>query len=494
MLVKSFIPTASFFAVPLVAIVIFLIGVRPAWSQTQKSAPQSTPLPTSSPQPTLAADPTTGSRATTPTTPPSKPEGNPNTAPTPTETPSVPEETVAPKPEIAILRDEINEARNDQTRTRLQLKLVDHLVSVDRKQEAIAELKAMGEEDRFDPQGFYNIANAQVRLGAWEDAVNSYRKAIGQRNGRYSRALNNLGVVLLREGRWNEAYDAFITALRQESFHYAEASFNLGRLYAARGEHDLAVREWKRALAVDPKHDAAAKALANTRGAGNIAVGTYISPSAPRPAVNQPPTTMEKTRATSNVGSSRPKDVPTAGPKRDALPPAPAYTIDAETYALLQRGRSAREQGRYEEAVDNFRRVLDRTGGYFPPANLELSFALTALKRLDEAITILQPVVQRNGTEIPLSHYHLGRLYELRGELKVAEEHFTRTAEVYGDKNPQFILDVGRVQEKQGNLADALKSLERYISAMERQGQRPSWSDERLAILRQRIAASKPKP
>jgi tetratricopeptide (TPR) repeat protein len=306
--------------------------------------------------------------------------------------------------------------------------------------------------------------------------------------------LNNLGVVLLREGRWNEAYDAFITALRQESFHYAEASFNLGRLYAARGENDLAVREWKRALAVDPKHDAAAKALANNRGAGSIAVGSYKPPSTPRPVVNQPLTTMDKARAISNVEAGRPKDVPTAGPKREAKAPAPAFTIDSETYALLQRGRSAREQGRYEEAVNFFRRVLDRTAGYFPPANLELSFALTALKRLDEAIATLEPVVQRNGTEIPLSHYHLGRLYELRGELRGAEEHFTRTAEAFGDKNPQFILDVGRVQEKQGNLAGALKSLERYISAMERQGQRPSWSDERLAILRQRIAASKPKP
>lgn len=494
MLVKSFKPTPSSFAVSLLAIVIVFICVRPVSSQSQKSAPKGTPPPTSSPQPTPAAAAPTGSPNTAPTTQPSKPEGNPSTTQTTTQTPSAPEETVAPKSEIAILRDEINAAPNDQTRTRLQLKLVDQLLSADLKTEAIAELKAMGEEDRFDPQGFYNIANAQVRLGAWEDAVNSYRKAIGQRNGRYSRALNNLGVVLLREGRWNEAYDAFITALRQESFHYAEASFNLGRLYATRGENDLAIREWKRALAVDPKHDAAAKALANTKGAGSIAVGTYTSPSHPRPVVNQPPTTMDKARGTSNVELSRPKDVPKAGPKRDALPRAPAFTIDSETYALLQRGRSAREQGRYEEAVNNFRRVLDRTGGYFPPANLELSYALTALKRLDEAITTLEPVAQRNGTEIPLSYYHLGRLYELRGELKVAEEQFTRTAEAYGDKNPQFILDVGRVQEKQGNLAGALKSLERYVSAMERQGQRPSWSDERLAILRQRLAASKPKP
>ncbi|MCM3900213.1 MAG: tetratricopeptide repeat protein, partial [Pyrinomonadaceae bacterium] len=148
--------------------------------------------------------------------------------------------------EIATLRDEINTATNEQARARLQLKLVGQLVSAGLKQEAIAELKMMSEEERFDPQGFYNIANAQVRLGDSEGAIRSYRKAIEQRKGHYSRASNNLGVVLLRSGQWDEAYEALMSALRQESFRYAEASFNLGRLYAARGENDLAVREWRR--------------------------------------------------------------------------------------------------------------------------------------------------------------------------------------------------------------------------------------------------------
>ena len=40
------------------------------------------------------------------------------------------------------------------------------------------------------------------------------------------------------------------------------------------------------------------------------------------------------------------------------------------------------------EAVDNFRRVLSRQDGYFPPANLELSYALLSLKRYDEALPI----------------------------------------------------------------------------------------------------------
>src|SRR6185369_9484048 len=107
--------------------------------------------------------------------------------------------------------------------------------------------------------------NSLARLDDNNGAVEAYRKAIDQRKGNYSRALNNLGVVLLRIGRWDESYDALLSALKLESFRYSEASYNLGRLYAARGQSDLAVREWRRALAVDPKHSAAAAAL--SRGA-----------------------------------------------------------------------------------------------------------------------------------------------------------------------------------------------------------------------------------
>lgn len=396
--------------------------------------------------------------------------------------------------EIATLRDQINSATNEQARARLQLKLVGQLVSAGLKQEAIAELKVMSEEDRFDPQGFYNIANAQVRLGDSEGAVKSYRKAIEQRKGRYSRASNNLGVVLMRTGLWDEAYEALTSALRQESFRYAEASFNLGRLYAARGENDLAVREWRRAVAVDPEHEAAAKALKNSGYAGTIAVASGAPRSIPGAAVRRTPAPAEKPRSTSSVDENTSARVGISKPPRAGSRPVPSYTMDQEAFALLQRGRSARERGRNEEAVETYRQLLTRMGGYFPPANLDLSYALIALKRTDEAIETLLPVALKDGSQIPISYYHLGRLYELRGELKLAEDYYSRAAEAYRENNNQFILDVGRVREKQGNLAGALLSMEQYIAAMERQGQKPTWSGERLTALRHKLAASQPKP
>jgi tetratricopeptide (TPR) repeat protein len=464
-----------------------------AWGQTPNSSPQDKPQPANSPQQSSSPEATiTRSRRAAQASSELKPGENQATS-TSAE-PTVLEKRAAPNSEIATLRDEINASTSEQGRARLQLKLVEHFVSAGLKTEAIAELKAMSEEERFDPQGFYNIANAQVRLGEWEEAVKTYRKAIEQRKGRYSRAFNNLGVVLLREGHWDEAYEAFMSALRQESFRYAEASFNLGRLYAARGENDLAVREWRRAVAVDPEHEAAAKAISNTRGAGNIVVTSRANRSMSSALSRRTAEPAEKARSTSSVGPSKPSTVRTSKPQRAASRPLPAYTIDPETYALLQRGRTSRERGRKEEAVENYRKVMGRMGGYFAPANLELSYVLIALKRNDEAIATLLPVSLRDGREIPISHYHLGRLYEFRGELKLAEDHYSRVAEAYGESNSQFILDVGRVREKQGNLLGALMSLEQYITAMERQGKKPEWSDERLTALRQKMAASQPKP
>jgi hypothetical protein len=49
-----------------------------------------------------------------------------------------------------------------------------------------------------------------------------------------------------------------------------------------------------------------------------------------------------------------------------------------------------------------------------------------------------------------------------------------------------------RVRERQGNFKGALSALEEYVSAMEKQGMKPSWADETLSVLRQK-ATGDPK-
>jgi tetratricopeptide (TPR) repeat protein len=331
----------------------------------------------------------------------------------------------------------------------------------------------------------YNAGNALARLGDSDEAINAYRKAIDQRKGNYSRALNNLGVILLRQGRWDEAHDALLSALKLESFRYAEASYNLGRLYAARGESDRAAREWRRTLSIDPEHRAAAHALSRGGPAG-IVVRAEASAKAPKPPSG---TTRMPGLSPGNT------EVPPLHGKSSSSPnPAPAkvLTLDSVSYDFLQRARNLSELGKHKEAIENYQRVLSRSHGYFPPANLELSYALLALNRTDEAFANLLQVANRDGARYPMTYYNLARLYELKGNLTEAEESFAKAARAYNTKNISFLLDLSRVRQRRGNFKGALEAMEEYVTRMEQQGLKPSWADERLSALRLK-ATSEPK-
>jgi tetratricopeptide (TPR) repeat protein len=367
---------------------------------------------------------------------------------------------------VVLLISGLAVAQTDAEQNRLELQAAQELINTGHKSEGLAALHTLANSNAFDPIGFYNLGNAFARLGESEAAISAYRRAIEQRKGAYSRAHNNLGVILLREGRWDEAYEAFITALKLENFHYAEASYNLGRLYAARGQSDLAAREWRRALVVDPHHQAAAQALARGENEERIVVEKPIA----RPA----------TVKSANVTSAKPATEKTAAAPR----PAKTVALDQTSFEFLQRARDASERGKMLEAVDNFRRVLKRQGGYFAPANLELSYALLSLKRYDEALAQLLQVSQRDGARYPVSYFHLARVYEFKGELKLAEAAFSQAASANSGNNSHFLLDLSRVREKQGDFKGALEAMERYATLAQQQGQKPSWCDERLAQLR----------
>ena len=447
----------------------------PAATSVEKPRPSPTSAETKPPvtatSPVVAepkAEPQSEPKAEPQSEPAGAPVGEPEVEPTSEE---------KPKPVV--------EVPTPAERLRQQLKVVEQMIAAGHKQDAIAELEALSAEDRFDPQGFYNIANAFARLDATDAAVRTYRKAIEQRKGHYSRASNNLGVVLLRQGFWDQAYEAFLAALRAESFHYAEASYNLGRLYAARGETERAMREWKRAVTVDPGHAAAARALGGVR-------------SLDKPPVSNPPASKPAEKSSSGATSSRATPSRPTSSRNEGSKAAGAreahFTLEADTHTLLQRGRTAHERGRYVEAVADFRSVIKRSGGYFSPANLELSYSLMELRRYDEAIATLLLVAQRDGARLPISYYHLGRLYELRGDLEHAEDYFTRAAASYAAENPQFLLSLSGVREKRGNFPGALAAMEEYVKRKEQQGQKPEWSDARLASLREKVASAQTPP
>jgi tetratricopeptide (TPR) repeat protein len=399
------------------------------------------------------------------------------------------------------LRAQIASAKTGDERMRLQRTLVDYLVALNRKGEALNELRAMARDERIDPVGFYNIGNALARLGDTDTAIETYRKAIKQRHGNYSHAQNNLGVLLLRQGRWDEARTAFLAALALENFRYAEASYNLGHLYSAQGDSNLAMREWNRALVAQPDDVDALIALAHAladdgkRERGVALLDAFLTRRGANTAIADARRDilygrdeLEPASAPSTTGavkvSSEKQSTVNSGEKAAAA--ARPLEVDQETYDLLQRARDEREAGRHEEAVKLYNRVLSRSNGLLPPANLELSFVLSGLKRYDEAVVVLTTLVNRAGARYPIAYYHLGRQYEQLGNLSLAADAYEKAAAAFNETNPQFLLDLSRVREKEGNTRAALAAMEDYVRISQSKGGAPAWSTERLAQLREK--------
>jgi tetratricopeptide (TPR) repeat protein len=106
------------------------------------------------------------------------------------------------------------------------------------------------------------------------------------------------------------------------------------------------------------------------------------------------------------------------------------------------------------------------------------------LNRYDEALAQLLEVSKRDGARYPLSYYHLARVYEKKGELKLAEAAFAKSVELYAPANPQFLVDLSRVREKLGDFKGSLEAMENYSKLMRERGQDLTWSEERIAELR----------
>ncbi|MDQ5839281.1 MAG: tetratricopeptide repeat protein, partial [Acidobacteriota bacterium] len=455
------------------------------------------------------------------------------------------------------LRARLASASDAAERARLQRALVERLSEQGRAAEAVELLRSMLAEERFDPPFFYNAGNAFARLGESEAAIEAYRKAIAQRRGNYSRAQHNLGVVLTRLGRWEEAEEALTAALRQENYTYAEASYSLGRLHALRGEAGLAIAEWRRTLRIKPDHADAAVALARAlaedgdpasalavlddfgarlsrRGAtiprdvtvarGEIVAAANVS-AEPRgrsyseeskggepknlKASDAKSEKMMGARASgvedsaSRESSSTPRDesalvarVESSSPRESrstSSKPLRPLVIGRETYDLLNRAREAREDRRGEEAVALYRRAIEKNGGYFAPANLELGFTLAGLQRTDEAVAALLVVTSREPARYPIAFYHLGRYYEHLGRLGQADAAFARAVELLGDESPQFFADLSRVREREGKYVEALDAAQQYVRAMERAGAAPAWARERVTSLQKKLASGAAK-
>jgi tetratricopeptide (TPR) repeat protein len=429
------------------------------------------------------------------------------------------EEAKAPGEEVEALRAQAEAASNPSERARLRLSVAEALADGGRRDDAVALVRTLVSEERFDPQFFYNAGNMLARMGESDAAAEAYRKAVVQKRGNYSRAQHNLGVVLTRLGRWEEAEGALRAAMRLESDAYAEASYSLGRLHALRGESGLAAAEWTRTLRLRPDHGDAAAGLARTLAEGGdseqalAVLDAYEARAARRGAQVPREVTVargEIVAAVNVYGAARAASARRTvgdGAKTEAALPdstallrgvraskvAPAkFVVEPQAYDFLKNARAARAGDRPEEAVELYRRAIREGGGYLAPANMELGLTLVSLRRNEEAAAPLLAVVRREGGRYPLVFYHLGRIYEYLGRVAEAGEAFARASELAGEESPQFYLDLSRIREREGRGPEALAAAEAYVRVLARTGEAPAWARARVESLRKQAAQSAP--
>jgi tetratricopeptide (TPR) repeat protein len=112
-------------------------------------------------------------------------------------------------------------------------------------------LHAAGQWRPGDARVHYERGAVLAALGRHEEAIASYREALGLRPD-YARAHNNLAIALQTLGRLDEAIRHYRLALEAEP-DYARAAHNLGVALEAEGDLDEAIRIYALALEADPE-------------------------------------------------------------------------------------------------------------------------------------------------------------------------------------------------------------------------------------------------
>ena len=97
-----------------------------------------------------------------------------------------------------------------------------------------------------------NLGAALWRAGRYDDAVESYRRALLIWPG-YANAHNNLGVALMAAGDYEGAVGEYMTAIMYDA-NKAEAYHNMGLAYETKGHLKRAAAEYRRALVLRPDY------------------------------------------------------------------------------------------------------------------------------------------------------------------------------------------------------------------------------------------------
>lgn len=208
--------------------------------------------------------------------------------------------------------------------------------------------------------------------------------------------------------------------------------FERGAYYFSRKEYDASIRDYRKAIELQPEFPAAHNRL----GRALMMKGQFAG------AINQFRTAIQQ-----NGGRY----------------PVAQYNL----------GFAFQLQGDAQSAAEAYRAAIDQRNGTYPDAYYQLGSLALEAGRLDEAIEGLTTAVKQNSGRDPGAQLKLATAYALKRDFANAEYAFLKAVEQSNGSFPEATKGLAFVYEDTGRSADALRHYERYLA------ERPNASDRR---------------
>jgi len=256
-------------------------------------------------------------------------------------------------------------------------------------------------------RAYYNLGLAMQKQGRLPEAIRNYNQAI-RLNPDYYRAYYNLGHLMQSQGRLDEAigYYQQVIAIKPDLAELsaeavsakADAYCNLGSVFASMGKLDEAISYYRQGLAIKP----------------------------------------DDAEAYNNLGLAF----------LSAALSAEAVSAKAEASAKADSA-----QGRFDEAVSQFRRALEIWPD-FAEAYYNLAITLKSQGKIEEAISSYRQAI-RARPDYAQAHNNLGNLLKSQGKADEAASHYREAIRIQPDYYKAH-NNLGIILKAQGRLDEAI--------------------------------------
>ena len=206
--------------------------------------------------------------------------------------------------------------------------------------------------------GYNNLANAYLKEGKLDDAIQTARRAITV-EPEYGVAHYNLGNLYAQQGKFELAQRHFEEALRLYP-NYADVHSNYGQLLAERGDNESGMQHFRKAIDLNP-----------ALGRAHVNLGVALAKQgrleeAIRPlqqAVGLTPESPEASYYLANVYAAQNRYAEATESFKQALRIQPDFAVAHESL-----GQILMLQGKKEEALEHYREAvrLKKQGGQVP--------------------------------------------------------------------------------------------------------------------------------